>query len=474
MSIKGIVPYSDNAETLGRPEVHDSEGNIVQDKRYYKTVYANDIVSPRIDQMNAAIGNKAENSKVDEYVGMIGGANAPCYYERDTRFLVSEKTKIKTSEELWININKKGLKLNGQIIININNDASWDTDAKEWQANHVYVENDVVYPTNKQGYLYRCRTGGTSSTLTPTFPTELGQTYNDGSVVWQCQLDFTKAINRAGKDFYIYACTPSSGSSPDILISDNSTIPLWYQAANSRKIGGFHTLCADVGAIEGHTLSGYVKGDIIPNSVWDLKHRPKSDPEGMAYIEGIDLWVDIYLTSWTGSYSNTPENLKLVSRYGAVTADGTSSPEKFHWFKLSQLFSRQKKRMLWQHEFIAASIGSNQGTNVVGGKDVNTTGGFSDTAGRRMISNFGLEDCCGNLWQWGMDSGTGGSSYTSAFDVNDKYVAGQYTGVNKVVLGGAATHGAVCGSRASIWGNGPLTLSWDCGSRGASEPLHGA
>lgn len=43
--------------------------------------------------------------------------------------------------------------------------------------------------------------------------------------------------------------------------------------------------------ITGHTLSGYVAGDVLPASVWDLSHRPKSEPEGMAYIDGIDMWA---------------------------------------------------------------------------------------------------------------------------------------------------------------------------------------
>ena len=286
---------------------------------------------------------------------------------------------------------------------------------------------------------------------------------------------YATAANRAGKDFYIYACVPTSGTVPVIILSVNSTVPTGYTATNSRKIGGFHCLCADVGTITGHPLSGYVAGNILPASVWDLKHRPKSDPEGMAYIDGLDLWVDIYLSSYTGSYSNSPEDLKLQSVYGANTADGAST-EKFHWYKFSQVFSRQKKRMLHHPEFIAASIGSNQSTNIYGSADVNTTGGHNDTAGRRMISNFGLEDCCGFLFQRGQDDGGTftAAGWVNAYDTNDKYVGGQsYNGSCRVLLGGSWSNAASCGSRCSYWADGPLSLLAHCGSRGASEPLRG-
>lgn len=283
------------------------------------------------------------------------------------------------------------------------------------------------------------------------------------------------AANRTGKDFYIYACIPATGAVPDFVLSANSTVPNGYTVDDSRKVGGFHCLCTDVGTIAGHTLSGYTAGDILPASVWDLSHRPKSDPEGMAYIDGIDLWVDIYLASWTGSYNNNPEDLKLVSKFGGVCADGTST-EKFHCYKFDQIFGRQNKRLLHQNEFVCASIGSNQGTNVLGSADVNTTGGFRDTTGRRMISDFGIEDCCGNLWQWGLDFGTCEYSgdWIDAFDGNDKYVAGKsLVNPHRALFGGSAADGAYCGSRASAWYYGALDLAWNVGARGASEPLRG-
>ncbi len=204
---------------------------------------------------------------------------------------------------------------------------------------------------------------------------------------------YVTAANRKGKDFYIYACQSTDGTSvPKIILSANSTVPTGYTAANSRKIGGFHCLCADVGTISGHTLSGYVAGNILPASVWDLIHRPVSDPEGMVWSGR--KWFDIYFASWNGS--------KLVSAYGGTIADGESS-KKFTGEIFEEEFVRAGKELISREEFKDCAYGSNEGTNIYGSADPGTTGGHKDTASRRMISNIGCEDCCGALWQWTRD-----------------------------------------------------------------------
>ena len=268
------------------------------------------------------------------------------------------------------------------------------------------------------------------------------------------------AANRAGKDIYIYACAPSLGNEPTFVLSMNSTVPSGYTADNSRKIGGFHCLCANVGTISGHPLSGYVAGDILPLSVWDLLHRPVSDPEGMVWVEGIGKWVDIYLASWTGA--------KFTSAYGATISDGASSPA-FHGEKFAEYAGLCGKRLTMRDEFIVFAKGSNENTNIKGSTDPNTTGGHVDTASRRMVSNYGIEDCCGALWQWGGDtydcySGSGiswntdnfylsgyawqeKSVYNPSFD-SQKY--GSCAGLlRRVRLGAYWSDGSDCGSRAS-------------------------
>ncbi len=490
-----------------------------------KSATADKLVTPR------NINGVAFDGSQDITINTLA-AGAPGYFRRDIPFAQSLNTKILTPNRLWITIGSSGYALETQQTFDVNQYASWDTNAASWQANKAYAVNDCVIPPTPNGYIYRCVTAGTSSALTPSFPVTLGQTYNDGNVVWICQLDYayTPSIgtrvsstaytvgtlvrpatvngyvykcttagttaataptfptvpgntvtdgtvvwtcqvghNRAGRDFYIYACQPTSGIVPIILLSDNATIPLRYSASSSRKIGGFHCLCADVGTISIHSLTGYKAGDILPASVWDLNNRPISAPEGMVYDANTDMWVDIYLASVQGS--------QLASVYNAATADGASSPKAFHWYNGTDWMTKIKKKLMTQRDFVSASLGSNQGTNIAGGADPNTTGGHSDTAGRRMISNIGCEDMCGTLWQWGSEPGGSntGTSWANAFDGNDTGVGGQhYQAPFRALLGGSWGAGAHCGSRASGWDNGPLRLGSDCGLRGCAEPLRGA
>lgn len=274
----------------------------------------------------------------------------------------------------------------------------------------------------------------------------------------------TLGENLAGKDVYIYALA-GSGTEPDFVLSLNSTVPTGYTAENSRKIGGFHCLCKDVGIIEGHALSGYVAGDILPATRWDLLHRPKGEPEGFAYEELTDCWIAIYLPSWDGT--------KLVSVYNGVIADG-SSAKKWHGEAFYEQFAKQGMRLVWRHEFQMGAKGSNEQTNIQGSSDPNTTGGHVDTAGRRMISNIGLEDCCGVLWQYSMDLGfAGGSGWTNSTynsSVDDRSYGQTYGTLYRLRLGSDWGNGAGCGSRSADCNGSSAGVSVRSSSRGASEP----
>ena len=209
---------------------------------------------------------------------------------------------------------------------------------------------------------------------------------------------YATAANRAGEDIYIYACVPASGTVPVFKLSANSTVPTGYSASTSRKIGGFHCLCLAVGTISGHTLSGYATGDILPLSVWDLKFHAVSGSEGMIYKNG--LWTDIYLAGWDGT--------KLVSNYCAQIADGTfgtnpANGSGFSGESLEEYASYIGKSLISRQQFKAIAEGSNQRTVISTKADPVTSGGHKDTAGRRMISNCGCEDCCGAMYQWTSD-----------------------------------------------------------------------
>ena len=421
--------------------------------------------------------NNAHKALFDDIKAQISiiFASTPNYYSEDVPFHADttyNNTTIATPNKLFLNINDIGCNLGQRELLDINEDSTWDTQATEWAPDTQYKLDDIVYPAiGKNGFYYKCTTPGTSSVLTPEWPTHVGDTYQDGNVVWETIIDYTQSTNRPGKDFYIYAGIKEG--TLVLVCSANSTVPRYFTAETSRKLGGFHCLCASVGTIEGHKLSGYVAGDVLPASIWDLKHRPKSEPEGMVYVDGLDMWFDIYLNSWTGT--TAAKTLKAISKFGAVTADGAST-EKFHPLKWEQTLGEQKKRLPWVREFRVFSVGSNQSTNIYGSADANTAGGHSDTAGRRMISDYGIEDCCGFLWQWCSDVGSAtnsNSTYANGFDANDRVdIKGQIYGSEyRPLVGSDWSNGAVCGSRAAIWGSSSLALNAYCGARGASEPL---
>lgn len=269
---------------------------------------------------------------------------------------------------------------------------------------------------------------------------------------------YATAANRAGKDFYLYVLQAGG-----VILSNNSTIPTGYTANNSRKIGGFHCLAVAVGTISGHTLTGYVVGDILPLSVWDRFNRSSARQEG-TILSSSNVWVDIYLPSVSGT--------TLVSVNAGTIADGVSAPA-FHTYKFEQWFARQKMKTISQLEFVAASIGANQSTNVTGGVDQVTTTGHADTAGRRMISNEGVEDLCGVMWQWTRDQGgvLTAAAWANAFDANDAGVGGQhYQAPYRGFLGGNWAAGVICGSRGSLWNDWPLALGSHYSARGCAEP----
>jgi hypothetical protein len=191
-------------------------------------------------------------------------------------------------------------------------------------------------------------------------------------------------VVEAGKDYCVYACV--SAGALVIKVSRNTTFPAGFDANSSRKIGGFHTLCLAVGVIAGHTLTGYLAADILPLSIWDLRHRPKSEPAGMVWSEAAGIWVDIYLASGTG--------------VDTVSVNGGTISDTRDWLSFVDDFAAVKKQLLDDAEFQIIAAGSNEKTNIAGSADPVTTSGHSDTAGRRMVSNIGCEDCCGVMWQW--------------------------------------------------------------------------
>jgi len=305
---------------------------------------------------------------------------------------------------------------------------------------------------------------------------------------------YAVAAARAGKDFYMYICEPVSGSIPVYVLSANSTYPIGYTALNSRKVGGFHCLCAAVGTAcyafnnsrsdlsvlddvyvthdfaltdtSRHWLKNYIVGDILPFSIWDLQRRPLTSSEGKVFDANSNLWIDIYLPSLSGGL--------LKSIYNAVPTSGglpNTAPNLFHQYKYAQQFRQQRQLLLKQHEFVSMSLGSPQGENITGSAMPAGAGGHIAVSGQRIISNIGVEDATGVFWQWGDGQGITGSAaaWENSYDANDLNVAGQhYLQPNPPLFGGAWDSGVVCGSRAAYWNNAALGLYADVSGRGGS------
>ena len=247
----------------------------------------------------------------------------------------------------------------------------------------------IAYQTTLHNFVYKCTSAGTSLLSEPTWGTTVGGTTTEsGGPTWTCYYDTTNPSVRAGQDYYIYACQPTSGIIPKILLSSNATYPHGYTASNSRKIGGFHCLCGSVGTISNHPLTGYLTGDILPASVWCLKHRHASgDNRGMVYIEPLNKWAAIYNISGT--------------QFAPVSAFGGTILDTITWYQGRDAASRVQMRLPTDAEFGVLAAGSNEATNILGSADPVTVTAAVDTAGRRMISNYGVESAVGSMKQFG-------------------------------------------------------------------------
>jgi hypothetical protein len=184
----------------------------------------------------------------------------------------------------------------------------------------------------------------------------------------------------------------------------------------------------------------------------------------MVYSEKANIWVDIYLQSGTGA--------STASAYGATI---TNTRE---WLNHIDDFAEVGKRLLHDHEFQIIAAGSNEETNIAGSADPVTTGGHSDTAGRRMISDIGCEDCCGAYWQWlltpsaRLDDGTAGGWIDLPDSKGSFYTYGTNGyGNTQLLAGGHWGDGSHCGSRSRNASNYRWVVYSINGGRACVEPL---
>jgi hypothetical protein len=301
-------------------------------------------------------------------------------------------------------------------------------------------------------------------------------------------LDTGTIVN--GKDYYVFLCPEMESDGVAVSVSLNKTAPGEFNAEDVLLIGGFHTLCVAVGdgltyvvggETQNHPLNGYVACDILPYSVWCLNHRPHSEPEGMVYIPSLDFWCDIYLQSGNGA------NTKSVYQ-GAITRSRQYVDFVEDQFCVS-------KELLDDGEFAAAMLGSNEQTAVLGASEAGATsggaGGRKDTANRRMISIYGVEEGCGSIWQWLRSTSAGGAAgsmygqtaatptygwlnmTTSGYGpYGQSGGKGSFWGlVGALLAGGHWRDGASCGSQARFASHGRSYADSSIGGRGRSRPM---
>lgn len=178
-----------------------------------------------------------------------------------------------------------------------------------------------------------------------------------------------------GSDYYVYAC--DNNGVIDYVVSLNTTYPTGYTANTSRKIGGFHTLPGDVGTISGHALSGYVALDILPASIWDLKHRARNlNNTGLVYDDRTQLWIQIYDASDDGASG-------VQSVYGATILD------TIDWNAFVERGGVRGMRLLTDPEYQIVARGSNEETNVYDSNDPVLAGRLQKV---RQSTGSGLSD----------------------------------------------------------------------------------
>jgi len=269
-----------------------------------------------------------------------------------------------------------------------------------------------------------------------------------------------------GDDVFIYAVQDPSGIAK-WLSSKNSTVPTGYTADNSRKIGGFH-----YGKVrpltDAYNAAAALPTQIIPNSCWDLQHRPTCDPSGMVEVIPGKLWADIYLASEDGTaWPNTVP----VSIHNATPLTGTEGYSRLDY---SRLVRNAGKRLPDYPEFLALAYGAPQGATGSTGR-INT--GDHTGYGFECVSCLNVDQPSGNIYQqssmyYDRSTGTGWKNdlNTGKDGANNH---GQWYGgeFRTAVFGGYWSNAAGAGARCVHLNNSPWLVNSYVGIRAVCDSL---
>ena len=386
-----------------------------------------------------------------------------------------------------MNLSKKGNVL-GIVCLD---GANWNVIEMQGEWNETrYLDPSLFYKLDALTPAFIKTAAGTISVKAGTVAMAFGT-----KLKWAVDTAVTMPALTGGVDYAIYVCTDGT-----IRADASFTAPTSYTVNNSRMIGGFHYgLVAAGTTVAGGSFATtgngriWTQGDvddiagINKYSIWDLKFRPAAaDPRGMVLVGG-RTWVDIYLCSTDTATNGTSKSGTNIASHtvlpkipAAFGGNGTTTYPSLNWWVANELARANKKRLMWEHEFVEAAYG------VTENQSIDATASTYPTTQRNAgyTSKYGIEQASGHHCMWGQDSNYYGEAASPAFtykDVNGNTGAagsgrgqtatfGTY-GLVRVILGGSRTGGASSGSRCSSWSGFPWYSDWYIGLRAACDHL---
>ncbi|WP_294964557.1 hypothetical protein [Sulfurimonas sp.] len=252
--------------------------------------------------------------------------------------------------------------------------------------------------------------------------------------------DSEKIVKTAGTDYYIHKNKKDS----NFIISELKNLKMF------KLIGGFHygLIPEDFKAINNINEKSATKiAGINHYSIWDKKHKPKCNPEGMVFIPKLKIWVDIYLLNSEHKDNGTSKANTIIAAGDDYNSRKIPVDEKnLKGDVVDKIAKSHKKRSLTQKEFRKAMYGVKEGVSAED-KDDGTIKHIED-----FTSRYGIEQATGVIWVWSKDK------YNSQDNL-------------RVLLGGTRVHGVNAGSRASHWNSFVWNSNWYIGCRFACDHL---
>lgn len=267
----------------------------------------------------------------------------------------------------------------------------------------------------------------------------------------------TNLIN--GKPYSIFLVPNADSSEVELKVSLNSTAPTDYTPGDTRRIGGFHTECADVGNVtwySNHPLSGWLAGDILPQSVWTIYHRPYASPNNMIYIPGgIPFWRTIY--DHAGTLGTT-----------SFEFGGTVTRSRTYYGHHQDMIAVGLQLPTYEQATISA-VGCEALKAIMGKSEAASTqaGGHVNESNHRITSIYGAEDCCGVTWKPTTIAAIGGSNWSTDASVG----VHQYGSVQVLHVGGRWADSGNAGPFATAGHNSALAADSSVASFGVSYPM---